>query len=71
MFCLLYDKGVILIPKPKPWWTWGQSYGFGFKFLHEQAGYNRTNGGIHRCALDLCIILTMEDELDIPQAELQ
>ena len=36
MFCLLDDKGIIHIPKPKLGWTGGRADGLGFKLLHEQ-----------------------------------
>ena len=36
MFCLLDNKGIIHIPKPKPGWNGGRADGFGFKLFHEQ-----------------------------------
>ena len=36
LICLLDDKGVINIPKPKYRWIRGSADGFGFQLLHEQ-----------------------------------
>ena len=38
-FCLLDDKGVILIPRQKSGWIGVSADGLGFKLLHEQVGY--------------------------------
>ena len=45
--------------------------GFGFKLFHEQVGYERADGGTHGCSMDLFIILTLEEEVGISEAELQ
>ena len=69
MFCLVDDKGVIHIFKPKPWWIGSSADGFGFKLFHEQVSYNGTNGRTLGCTMDLFIIPTMEKEIGIIQAE--
>ena len=45
--------------------------GFDLKLLHEQVGYERTNGGTHGSTMDLFIKLTLEEEVCVFKAELQ
>ena len=45
--------------------------GFDFKLCHEDVGYEGADGGSHSCTLDLFIILTLEEEVGVGQAELQ
>ena len=71
LFCLLDDKGVINIPKPKPWCFGGSADGCGFKLFCKQASYNGTYREIHGCTMDLFIILTLEEEVGIFQTEFQ
>ena len=62
LFCLLDDKSVIHIPKPKPGWIGGSADGLGFNLFHKQAGYyGETNG----CTMHLFIILTLEEKKGI------
>ena len=63
MFHLSDEKGVIHIPKPKPWWIVGSADGFGFKLLHEQVGYNGTDGGNPWLHNDMFIIFTLGEEI--------
>ena len=58
MFCLLDDKGVIDVSKPKPGWIGGSADGLRFKLFHVQIGNEGANGGTHGCAMDLLKILT-------------
>ena len=44
--------------------------GFYLKLFHEQISYERTNGGSISCTLDLFIILTLEEEVSVGEAEL-
>ena len=45
--------------------------GFYLKLFHEDVGYERPDGGPHSCTLDLFIILTLEEEVSVGEAELQ
>ena len=45
--------------------------GFYFKLFHEDVSYEGANGGTHGCTLDLFIILPLEEEVGVGQAELQ
>ena len=45
--------------------------GFYFKLFHKDVSYEGTDGGTHSCTLDLFIILTLEEEVGVGQAELQ
>ena len=45
--------------------------GFNFKLFHEDVCYERADGGSHSCNLDLFIILTLEEEVGVGEAELQ
>ena len=45
--------------------------GFDFKLFHEDVGYERADGGSHSCTLYLFIILTLEEEVSVGEAELQ
>ena len=71
VFCLVDEKGVIYKPEPKGRGMGKGGEGFDFKLFHKDVGYERTDGGTHSCTLDLFIILTLEDELGVGQAELQ
>ena len=44
---------------------------FYFKLFHEDVCYGGTDGGSHSCTLDLFIILTLEEEVSVGEAELQ
>ena len=50
---------------------WGRAKGFYLKLFHEDVGYEGADGGPHSCTLDLFIILTLEEEVSIGEAELQ
>ena len=39
--------------------------------LHEQVGYNGTDGGTHGCTMYLFIIFTLEEKTGIFEAEFQ
>ena len=39
--------------------------GLGFTLFSEEIGYNVTDGRNHGCTMDLFIILTLEEEIDI------
>ena len=45
--------------------------GFDFKLFHEDVCYEGANGGPHSCTLYLFIILTLEEEVSVGEAELQ
>ena len=45
--------------------------GFDFKLFHKDIGYEGANGGPHGCTLDLFIILTLEEEVGVGEAEVQ
>ena len=45
--------------------------GFDFKLFYEDVGYEGADGGTHSCTLDLFLILTLEEEVGMGQAELQ
>ena len=45
--------------------------GLDFKLFHEDVCYERADGGSHRCTLYLFIILTLEEEVGVGEAELQ
>ena len=45
--------------------------GFDFKLFHEDVGYEGADGGSHSCTLNLFIILTLEEEVGVGEAELQ
>ena len=45
--------------------------GFYLKLFHEEVSYGGANGGSHSCTLDLFIIPTLEEEVDVGEAELQ
>ena len=70
MFCLLDDQGVIHKPYPKAGRVEGWLEGFDFKLFHEKVGYEGTNGGTHGCTMDLFIVLTLEEEVGVFEAEL-
>ena len=50
---------------------WKRGEGFDFKLFHNDVGYEGADGGTHSCTLDLFIILTLEEEVGMGQAELQ
>ena len=45
--------------------------GFYLKLFHEDVSYEGADGGSHSCTLDLSIILTLEEEVSVVEAELQ
>ena len=45
--------------------------GFYLKLFHKDVCYERANQGPHSCTLDLLIILTLEEEVSVGEAELQ
>ena len=45
--------------------------GFDFKLFHEDVCYEGTIGGSHSCTLYLFILLTLEEEVGVGEAELQ
>ena len=45
--------------------------GFDFKLFHEDVGYERADGGSDSCSLCLLVILTLEEEVDVGETELQ
>ena len=45
--------------------------GFGFKLFHEQVGNEEAAWGTHGCTMDLFIVLTLEEEVGVFEAELQ
>ena len=49
----------------------GGTKGFYFKLFHEDVGYEGAEGASHSCTLDLFIILTLEEEVCLGEAELQ
>ena len=71
MFCLVDDKCVINKPKPHGRGVGAGLKGFDFKLLHEDVGYEGADGGSHSCTLCLLIILTLEEEVGLGEAELQ
>ena len=71
VFCLVDDKSVIYKPEPKGRGVGEGGEGFYFKLFHEDVGYEGADGGTHSCTLDLFIILTLEEEVGVGQAELQ
>ena len=71
VFCLVDDKSVIHKPEPKGRGVGEGGKGFDFKLFHEDVSYEVVDGGSHSCTLDLFIILTLEEEVGVGQAELQ
>ena len=71
MSCLVDDKGVIHKPEPKGRGVWEGREGFYFKLFHEDVGYEGADRGSHSCTLYLFIILTLEEEVGVGEAELQ
>ena len=67
----MYNKSVINIPLLQSRWVGCFADDLGFRLLHEQLSHNRAKGGPHSCSLDLCIILTLEEEICLFEAELQ
>ena len=49
----------------------GGAKGFNLKLFHEDVSYEGADGEPHSCALDLFIILTLEEEVSVGEAELQ
>ena len=43
--------------------------GINLKLFHENFGYEGADGGPHSCTLDLFIILTLEEEVSVGEAE--
>ena len=52
-------------------WVWAGIKGFYLKLFHEQVCYDGANGGAHGSTLHLFLILTLEEEVSIGEAELQ
>ena len=50
---------------------WGSTKGLDLKLFHKQVGDERVDGGTHGCTLNLFIILTLEEEVCVFEAELQ
>ena len=71
MFCLVDDKGVIYKPEPKGRGVEAGGKGLYFKLFHKDVCYEGADGGSHSCTLDLFIILTLEEEVGVGEAELQ
>ena len=49
----------------------GRLEGFGFKLFHEQVCYEGADGGTQGCTINLFIVLTLEEEVGVFEAELQ
>ena len=45
--------------------------GFYLKPFHKEVSYEVADGGSHSCTLDLFIILRLEEEVNVGEAELQ
>ena len=58
MFCLLDDKGVIHISKPKPGWIAVVLMALDSNAYMNRLATMRLMGGTYDCAMDLLIILT-------------
>ena len=71
VFSLVDDKCVIYKPEPKGGGMGEGGEGLYFKLFHKNVSHEGANGGTHSCTLDLFIILTLEDEVGVGQAELQ
>ena len=71
MFCLVDNKCVINKPKPHGRGVGAGLKDFDFKLFHEDVGYEGADGGSHSCTLCLLIILTLEEEVGLGEAELQ
>ena len=71
VFCLVDNKGVIYKPESKGRGAGEGGEGFYFKLSHEDVSYEGADGETHSCTLDLFIILTLEEEVGVGQAELQ
>ena len=71
MFCLVDDKSVINKPEPKGRGVRDGIEGFDFKLFHEDVCYEGADGESHSCTLYLFIILTLEEEVGVGEAELQ
>ena len=71
MFCLVDNKCVINKPEPKGRGIGKGIKGFDFKLFHENVCYEGADGGSHSCTLYLFIILTLEEEVGVGEAELQ
>ena len=70
VFCLLDDKGVIHKPEPQVGGG-GSVEVFDFKYFHEQVGSEGADGVTHGYTVDLFIILTLEEEVSVFEAEIQ
>ena len=71
VFCLVDDKGVILVPNPYPGRIGANTNGSGLEVLHEQVSYQWAYGGSNGSPMYLLIILTLECEKSTFEAELQ
>ena len=53
------------------WRVWGRAKGTDFELFHKQVGNEGANGGIHGSTMDLFIILTLEEEVCVFEANIQ
>ena len=51
--------------------VWGSAKEFDLKLFHKQVGYEGADGGTHASTMRLFIILTLEEEVCVSNAELQ
>ena len=70
VFCLVDDKGVIYKPEPKGG-VGKEERAFTSNSSIKMLAMRGADGGTHSCTLDLFIILTLEEEVGVGQAELQ
>ena len=71
VFCLVDDKCVTYKPEPKGRGVLAGGECLYFQLFHKDVCYEEAKGGTHSCTLDLFIILTLEEEVGVGQAELQ
>ena len=53
------------------WGVWGRPKGLDFELFHKQVGNEGADGGTHGSTMELFIILTLEEEVCVFEAELQ
>ena len=51
--------------------VWGRAKGLDFKLFHEQVGNEGADGGTHHSTMDLFVILSLEEEVSVLEANLQ
>ena len=51
--------------------VWGRADGLDFELFHEHVSDKGADGGTHGSIMDLFIILTLEEEVHVFEAELQ